>query len=100
MKPLILLAALCLPQLALAQTDLPAAQVQALAAKLSQRLQDLPPIQSARTTSFPGLIELRSETERILGPKFDRQKFNDFLLAQGLLPPALLLEKAAKGEQF
>lgn len=45
---------------AMAQTDLPAAQVQALAAKLSQRLQDLPPIQSARTTSFPGLIELRS----------------------------------------
>lgn len=36
------------------------------------------------------LIELRSETERILGPKFDRLKFNDFLLAQGPLPPALL----------
>lgn len=45
---------------AMAQTDLPAAQVQALVGKLSQRLQDLPPIQSARTTSFPGLIELRA----------------------------------------
>lgn len=44
------------------------------------------------------LIELRSETERILGPKFDRQKFNDFLLAQGLLPPALL--RQAVYEEF
>jgi len=36
------------------------------------------------------LMELRAETERILGPKFDRLKYHDFLLAQGLLPPALL----------
>jgi len=36
------------------------------------------------------LMELRAEVERILGPKFDRQKYHDFLLAQGLLPPALL----------
>ncbi len=35
-------------------------------------------------------MELRAETERALGPKFDRQKYHDFLLAQGLLPPALL----------
>lgn len=45
---------------AVAQTELPAAQVQALASKLSQRLQDLPPIQSARTTPWAGLIELRA----------------------------------------
>jgi hypothetical protein len=44
------------------------------------------------------LIELRSETERILGPKFDRQKFNDFLLAQGMLPPTLL--RQAVYEEF
>ena len=44
------------------------------------------------------LIELRSETERILGPTFDRQKFNDFLLAQGMLPPALL--RQAVYEEF
>lgn len=36
------------------------------------------------------LMELRAETERILGPKFDRLAFHDFILAQGLLPPALL----------
>jgi hypothetical protein len=36
------------------------------------------------------LMELRAETERILGKKFDRQKYHDFILAQGLLPPSLL----------
>jgi uncharacterized protein (DUF885 family) len=35
-------------------------------------------------------MELRAEVERILGPKFDRRKYHDFLLAQGLLPPKLL----------
>ncbi len=36
------------------------------------------------------LMELRAETERLLGPKFDRMKYHDFLLSQGLLPPSLL----------
>lgn len=31
-----------------------------------------------------------TEAERALGPKFNRQKYHDFILAQGLLPPALL----------
>jgi uncharacterized protein (DUF885 family) len=35
-------------------------------------------------------MELRAEVERVLGPKFDRRKFHDFLLAQGVLPPSLL----------
>ena len=45
------------------------------------------------TTYFTGytrLMELRAEVERILGRKFDRRKFHDFLLAQGMLPPKLL----------
>jgi uncharacterized protein (DUF885 family) len=45
------------------------------------------------TTYFAGycrLMELRAEVERILGPKFDRRRYHDFLLAQGLLPPKLL----------
>lgn len=45
------------------------------------------------TTYFVGytrLMELRAEVERILGKKFDRRKFHDFLLAQGMLPPKLL----------
>ena len=36
------------------------------------------------------LMELRTEAERILGSKFDRQKYHDFILSQGLLPPSLL----------
>lgn len=39
---------------------------------------------------YTRLMELRAETERALGPKFNRKAFHDFLLAQGLLPPSLL----------
>jgi hypothetical protein len=39
---------------------------------------------------YTRLMELRAEVERILGRRFDRQRYHDFLLAQGLLPPALL----------
>lgn len=39
---------------------------------------------------YTRLMELRTEVERLLGPKFDRQKYHDFILAQGPLPPALL----------
>lgn len=34
--------------------------------------------------------ELRAKTELALGDKFDEQEFHDFILAQGLLPPALM----------
>ena len=36
------------------------------------------------------LLRLRQDTEKTLGPKFDQKKFHDFILAQGLLPPALM----------
>jgi uncharacterized protein (DUF885 family) len=36
------------------------------------------------------LMQLRAQTELTLGPKFNRKKFNDFLLGQGMLPPDLL----------
>jgi hypothetical protein len=36
------------------------------------------------------LMELRTEVERMLGSEFDRQRYHDFLLAQGTLPPRLL----------
>ena len=39
----------------------------------------------------------RAETELALGDRFDRQRFNDFLLDQGLLPPDLLA-KAVREE--
>lgn len=43
------------------------------------------------------LMELRTTTEVALGPKFNRQAFNDYLIGQGLLPPALLA-KAVREE--
>ena len=36
------------------------------------------------------LMQLRAQTELTLGAKFDRRKFNDFVLGQGMLPPDLL----------
>ncbi|OUL31488.1 hypothetical protein BV378_02225 [Nostoc sp. RF31YmG] len=36
---------------------------------------------------YSRILELRMRTELALGPKFDRLKFNNFLLDQGLLPP-------------
>jgi len=46
---------------------------------------------------YSRILQLRAETELALGKKFDRKAFNDFLLDQGLLPPALLV-KAVRGE--
>jgi uncharacterized protein (DUF885 family) len=39
---------------------------------------------------FTKLIDLREDTEKALGAKFDEKKFHDFILAQGLLPPDLM----------
>ncbi|WP_064746571.1 DUF885 domain-containing protein [Lysobacter antibioticus] len=39
---------------------------------------------------YSRILELRMETELKLGDRFDRLKFNNFLLDQGLLPPGLL----------
>jgi uncharacterized protein (DUF885 family) len=41
---------------------------------------------------YTKLMELRADTEIALGKKFSRQAFNDFVIGQGLLPPALLRE--------
>jgi len=47
---------------------------------------------------YSKLMSLRGETEVKLGQAFDRQKFNDFILSQGLLPPDLM--RKAVDEQF
>ena len=39
---------------------------------------------------YTRLMELRADVEKTLGEKFDQEKFHDFILAQGLLPPGLL----------
>jgi uncharacterized protein (DUF885 family) len=36
------------------------------------------------------LLEIRKAAEQALGPKFNVQRFHDFILSQGLLPPNLL----------
>jgi uncharacterized protein (DUF885 family) len=46
---------------------------------------------------YSRIMQLRAETEIALGDRFDRKAFNDFLLDQGLLPPALLA-KAVREE--
>jgi uncharacterized protein (DUF885 family) len=47
---------------------------------------------------YQKLMELRASTEIALGPKFNLQAFNDFLIGQGLLPPPLLAK--AVHDQF
>lgn len=39
---------------------------------------------------YTRLLELRRDTEKALGKKFDQKRFHDFILAQGLLPPQLM----------
>lgn len=41
---------------------------------------------------YTRILQLRAETQTRLGAAFDRKAFNDFLIAQGLLPPDLLAE--------
>lgn len=36
------------------------------------------------------LLEIRQAAEKAMGPRFDVMKFHDFILSQGLLPPAVL----------
>jgi uncharacterized protein (DUF885 family) len=43
-------------------------------------------------------MTMRGAAEVALGSKFDRQKFNDFILSQGLLPPTLMSQ--AVDEEF
>ncbi len=39
---------------------------------------------------FMRLLAIRMDTEKALGAKFNVQRFHDFILSQGLLPPDLL----------
>jgi Bacterial protein of unknown function (DUF885) len=39
---------------------------------------------------YTRLLEIRQTTEKALGAKFNVQRFHDFILSQGLLPPDLL----------
>ena len=41
---------------------------------------------------FTKMIALRKDTEQALGLKFNQLRFHDFVLSQGILPPALIKE--------
>jgi uncharacterized protein (DUF885 family) len=41
---------------------------------------------------FTKMIALRNDIEKVLGDKFNQQRFHDFILSQGILPPALIRE--------
>ena len=41
---------------------------------------------------YTKMIALRKDTEKALGDKFNQQRFHDFILSQGILPPALIRE--------
>lgn len=41
---------------------------------------------------FTKLVALRKDVEKALGDKFNAQHFHDFILSQGILPPALIRE--------
>ena len=45
---------------------------------------------------YTKLIALRRDVEAKLGAKFDLQQFDDWVIAQGLLPPSLLREAATR----
>jgi uncharacterized protein (DUF885 family) len=45
---------------------------------------------------YTRLMGLRSDVEKKLGARFDAQRFHDFVLAQGLLPPDLLRRTVLK----
>ncbi len=46
---------------------------------------------------FTKMISLRKDAEQALGKQFNQQHFHDFILSQGILPPALIRE-AVMGE--
>ncbi|HET6432947.1 DUF885 domain-containing protein [Dyella sp.] len=53
---------------------------------------DSPGQATAYFYGYMRLQQLRLQTEQTLGPAFDRKAFNDFVISQGLLPPAQLAE--------
>ena len=72
---------------------------EAMAQQEVQRYTFLAPGQApSYFVGYNRLLETRAAAERALGDRFDRKAFNDFVLAQGLLPPALL--RRAVMEEF
>ena len=63
---------------------------EAMARQETERYTFRAPGQATSYFCYQRLMALRAEVERVLGPRFDRLRYHDFLLSQGLLPPSLL----------
>lgn len=63
---------------------------QSATAELERYTFRIPGQATAYFYGYRKLMELKGHTELALGDRFDRQAYHDFILAQGLLPPALL----------
>ena len=53
---------------------------------------------TAYFVGYQAIMGIRAKAELALGDRFDRQRFHDFILGQGLLPPKLLDQAVV--EQF
>jgi uncharacterized protein (DUF885 family) len=51
---------------------------------------DMPGQATAYFYGYYRLSQLRNDVEKAMGSKFNAQQFHDFILSQGLLPPALM----------
>lgn len=45
---------------------------------------------------FSKISQIRKDTEKELGAKFNQQSFHDFILSQGILPPALIKDAVVR----
>jgi len=71
---------------------------EAMATQEVQRYTFLAPGQApSYFVGYNRLLQIRQRAEMALGKRFDRMRFNDFVLAQGMLPPRLL-EKSVTEE--
>ena len=71
---------------------------EAMATQEVQRYTFLAPGQApSYFVGYNRLLQIRQRAEMALGKRFDRTRFNDFILAQGMLPPRLL-EKSVMEE--
>jgi uncharacterized protein (DUF885 family) len=66
--------------------------------EMQRYTQHLPGQATTYFFAYTTMLQLRKDTETALGKKFDAKRFNDFVLAQGMLPPDLL--RKAVMEEF
>ena len=46
---------------------------------------------------YTRLLQLRKDAQQAMGPKFNVQRYHDYVLSQGLLPPNLMRKAVMEG---